>query len=102
MSQQLRAITLLKDLSLNRVVVHNACNYCSRGNPTPLVSMHLHSFTYAHLHTIQNNKIFKNYLKICRLPKEKHTYQPSHKTFDLQSVLPAKYAKTMVVQNSWE
>lgn len=36
-----------------------------------------------------------------RLPKEKHKKQLSHKTFDLQSVPPAKYEKEMVIQSLW-
>jgi hypothetical protein len=29
-------------------------------------------------------------------------YQPSHKTFYLQSVLPARYAGAMVTKNLWK
>lgn len=34
-----------------------------------------------------------------RVPKEECVHQFGHKTFDLQSALPAKYVRVMVVQN---
>lgn len=34
--------------------------------------------------------------------RETPTYQFSHKTFNLQSSLPAKYAGTLGAQNFWE
>ena len=38
---------------------------------------------------------------ILQATKRERGHQPSYKTFDLQSVLPAKYARAMVTQN-WE
>lgn len=39
---------------------------------------------------------------LCKLPKEKHKQQPSHKSSRLQSSLPAKHARSVVAQNLWE
>ena len=42
---------------------------------------------------------------LCRLTSKKHGNhgnQPSHKNFDLHSVLLAKYAREMVAQDLWE
>jgi hypothetical protein len=37
-----------------------------------------------------------------RLAKEKCAHYLSHKTFDLKSVLPAKYTRKLVIQNMSE
>lgn len=37
-----------------------------------------------------------------RASKEKRIHQPSYKTFDPQSVLPARYAGATVEQNLWD
>lgn len=39
---------------------------------------------------------------LCRLQKEKPGCHPSHKTLDLKSVLPARYAGVVVAWNLWE
>ena len=74
------------DLSHSEVNTHTTFEY---GEGKLLPTQNLHSYVLLSL----------VWELLFRLPKDKHKLPPSLKTFDLQSVLPEKYARVMLEQN---